>query len=148
MVDEAAFRHTVGSVISRPCPFGRAILARTCACAKSEKHAIAEREAAACTDAAAQTQCVLLHGLLLHNATFALRHLLDDTPLTHAQEMKLQCGGLLGLQRALDGASEVTDVAMLVAAARQRFGSLDALPYAQIMQGVASFDPRKRSAAS
>ncbi len=143
MVDEAAFRHTLSSVNPRPCQFGKAILARCCTCAHAEKHQVAEREAAACADGVAHANCSLLYHLLLQKAVFALRHLHEQDPLTHAQNIKLQCGGLRGLQRAVDGGAEVSDVSALVDAARTRFGSLEALPYAQIMQSVASCAPRR-----
>lgn len=143
MVDEAAFRRTLDSIDLRPCPFGEAILARCCDCARVEKHYLAEREQAACADGAMHLQCLSLHELLLRNASFALRHIHEREPLTHAQEMKLQCGGLIGLRRAMDGESEVPDVSALVSAARHFFGSLEALPYAQIMQSVASYVPRR-----
>jgi hypothetical protein len=120
------------------------MLARCCDCAWVEKHAIAERETVACANGTAQARCLSLYELLLHSAAFALRHVHKEEPLTHAQEMKLQCGGLRGLQRAADGTSEVCDVSALVGAARRQFGSLEALPYAQIMQSVASTALRKR----
>ncbi len=143
MVDEAAFRRTLDSVNPRPCPFGKAILAQCCKCACVEKHYLAEREAPACADKAMHLQCLALHELLLRNAAFALRHIHEQEPLTHAQQMKLQCGGLLGLRRAMDGEVDVPDVSALVSAAHQLFGSLEALPYAQIVQSVASYVPRR-----
>lgn len=143
MVDENAYRQTLRSGDYQACPFGKAILARSCACPLSGRLAIAEREVVNCTEAAAQQQCSSLYELLRRNSLFALRLIHADEPLTHAQNMKLQCGGLHGLQLALDDTDEVFDVAGLVEAAQQTFGSLEELPYSQIMQSVAAFQVRK-----
>jgi len=71
---------------------------------------------------------------LRHNFTFALGILHIDGPLPHAQEMRMQCGGLKGLQFALDGSDQVRDVAALVEMAQQRYGELAELPYSLIVQ--------------
>lgn len=142
-MDENAYRETVRSGDHLPCTFGKAILAACCSCPLSGRLAIAEREVVSCSEAAAQQQCGNLYELLRSNSLFALRLIHADTPLTHAQNMKLQCGGLHGLQLALDDNDEVFDVAGLVEAAQQTFGSLEELPYSQIMQSVVAFQVRK-----
>lgn len=137
-MDESQFRQVLRSSNPHPCAFGKAILARRCACPLAQKRHIAERESVLCTDANAHANCMQLHNLLRHHSAFALKHIHDNDPFTHAQEMKVQCGGLLGLQRALDDSDEITDVAALVDAARQKFGSLEELPYALIIRSVAA----------
>jgi len=72
--------------------------------------------------------------LLRHNFTFALGKLHIDGPLPHAQEMRMQCGGLKGLQFILDGNEEVADVAALLELAQQRYGNLAELPFSLIVQ--------------
>jgi hypothetical protein len=143
MVDEAAFRKELHAADSQSCIFGKALLARCCACTLSRKRAIAEREAVNCSEPAARAQCRELYELLHRNSLFALKLLHADVPLTHAQNMKIQCGGLHGLQRALDGGTEVADVAGLLQAACHEFGDLEQLPYSQIVQSVAAFQLRK-----
>ena len=86
----------------------------------------------------------MLHQLLRHNATFALKHIHESEPLTHAQEMKLQCGGLAGLQISVDEAGLVVDVAGLVKTATRKFGSLEKFNYSLIVQSIASYNIRKR----
>jgi hypothetical protein len=143
MVDESAFRQVLHSTDPQACPFGEAILARCCACSLARRQAIAEREAVNCTRSAARAQCCELYELLRHNSLFALKQVHADEPLTHANNMKVQCGGLRGLQQVLDATDEVGDVAALVEAAWQEFGGLEELPYSQIIQSVAAFHPRK-----
>lgn len=143
-MDETAFWQARGVVNPHPCPFEKAILARCCACPLSERRNIAEREAVACSEAAAREACAALRELLRQKSAFALKHPHIDGPLTHAQEMKVQCGGLLGLQQAVAPADAVDDVAALVRAARREFGSLENLPYSAIVQFVTACQPRRR----
>lgn len=143
MVDESEFRQKLHSTDPQACPFGKAILALCCGCSLSRKRAIAEREVVICTGAAAREQCCGLYELLRRNSSFALKQAHADEPLTHARNMKVQCGGLHGLQQALDATEDVGDVAALVEASRQKFGSLEELPYSRIVQSVAAFQARK-----
>ena len=145
MVDENTFRQVLRSTDHQPCTFGKAILAGCCACSLAARLAIAERETVNCTQAAAREQCLELYDLLHRNSLFALKLIHADEPLTHANNMKLQCGGLHGLQHALDGSGEVADVAALVEAAQRKFDSLAQFPYSQIVQSVSAFQLRKPS---
>jgi hypothetical protein len=143
MVDETAFRQVLRSTTPQPCLFGKALTAGCGACRHAEKHYLAEREAYACTDSAARAGCAALHHLLRHHSAFALKHIHEEDPLTHAQELKVQCGGVLGLKLALHGPHEIADLPALVAAARAEYGSLDELPYSQIMQSVSAVKVRQ-----
>jgi hypothetical protein len=58
--------------------------------------------------------------------------------------MKIQCGGLQGLRQVLDAEAPAPDVHELVLLAREQFGDLAALPFSEIVQGVAAFQLRKR----
>lgn len=133
-MDETAYRQTLTTSIQRYCPFEKSVLTHCAACSRAEKHNIAEREIVACNNAEAHQRCIALRDLLRHNFTFALGILHIDGPLPHAQEMRMQCGGLKGLQFALDGSDQVRDVAALVEMAQQRYGELAELPYSLIVQ--------------
>jgi hypothetical protein len=143
MVDEETFRKELQAIDRYACPFGKAILANCCACSLSAKRAIAERETVVCTRAPAHEQCERLYGLLFDNSQFALKRIHADAPLTHAQNMKIQCGGLHGLQFVQDESEEVSDVASLVEAAQHTFGDLEELPFSTIIQSVSAFQARK-----
>ncbi len=143
-MDENAFMQTLGAVNPRPCAFEKAILSRRCVCALVERRYVAEREMVACKLPAARETCSELLGLLRQNSAFAL-HLAHVTPpLSYAQEVKVQCGGLLGLQHEIDGADAVSNVIGLVEFACQKFGSFEELPYSKIVQSVVNFQVRKR----
>ncbi|MGC2167202.1 MAG: hypothetical protein WA632_14445 [Gallionella sp.] len=82
----------------------------------------------------AYTQCIRLLTLLRENFTFAVGKTQIDGPLPHAREMRMQCGGLKGIQYALDGSSEVYNVAGLLEVAAQRFGDIAELPFAVLVK--------------
>jgi hypothetical protein len=135
-MDENAYRQVLSTSISRPCPFGKSILTRCVSCSLAEKHNVAEREVVACSDEASLELCVELHDALRHNFAFALHRRDTAEPLTHAQEMRVQCGGLKGLQYSLDESGDVSDVAGLVALAIQKFGELADFPYSLIVKNA------------
>lgn len=133
-MDETAYRQALTASIQRYCPFEKSVLTHCAACSKAEKHNIAEREIVACNNSAAHQSCISLRDSLRHNFTFALGKLHIDGPLPHAQEMRMQCGGLRGLQFILHGNDLVHDVAALLAMAQQKFGEMADFPYAQIVR--------------
>lgn len=145
-MDETEFKQTYTEYNDRPCVFAKALLARCAGCSRAQRLNIAEREAMACTSAAAWRQCGELLPLLRSNALFALRLTHADGPLPHGKEMKVQCGGLRGLRAALAPAAEgpVTDVYGLVTAATVEFGSLTALPFGAIVKAIVGYEARRR----
>lgn len=78
-------------------------------------------------------------------AVFALK-LHAGEALPHAKEIRLQCGGLLGLQRVVadEPRLEAPNVHALVVQAQERFGSLQHLPYDEIMKSIAAYEGRRR----
>jgi hypothetical protein len=142
--NEDAYRDARKSVNPTPCAFEKGVLARCIACSKAEKHLLAERETVNCGDAAAQARCLAFKSLLRHQSAFALRLTSASAPLPHTKELKIQCGGLKGVQRSVSGGDEVTDAFSLIEAALARYGALEALPYSDIAQDVVHFEARRR----
>ena len=147
-MDETAFRQVRKAAVELPCPFEKALLAGCGTCSLAQRRHIAEREAVACRDGAAHAACDTLLGLLRRNAAFALRLPHPQERLTHAREMKLQCGSLGGLQRALTGTEAIGDIATLVQAAQRAGAGLDGLPFTEIVQSVAAWRLRRRARPS
>ncbi len=143
-MDEHAFMHALGSVNPKPCAFGKVILSRHCACSKVNKRYAAEREMVACNVDAEREQCLELLDMLRQNSAFALKLTHITPPLPHGPEMRVQCGGLQGLQHEVDGTENVLDISGLVAAAKAKYGSLENLPYSKIVQSVVSCEVRKK----
>lgn len=124
------------------CVFSRALLARSAGCTCVARRALGEREVLECTQPVARTNCSLLSALMRERARFALKLPAGELPLMHAQVLRLQCGGLQGLQQAL-GASDA-DVHHLVGEAQAQYGSLLALPWDQIVTAMRAWQPRRR----
>ncbi len=145
-MDEDEYKQTYDEYNDRPCVFAKALLARCAGCSRAQKLNIAEREAMACLSPAAHDRCAALFALLHDKALFALKITHQEGPLPHAKEMKVQCGGLIGLRSAREPRAEgpVTDVYSLVETARADFGALEKLPFGEIIKGVVAYEPRRR----
>lgn len=132
----------------RPCVFEKALLTRRCGCSKAQRFCLAEREGIGCGVASARVDCRSLLEHMRRNARFTLQLQTPDAPLPHAKALRLQTGGLLGLQRVLRASTEpgdeVEDVHGLVSAAVAQFGDLENLPYAEMLKDVSSFQARGR----
>jgi hypothetical protein len=142
--NEDAYRDARVSINPTPCAFEKAVLARCVACGLADKHLLAERETVNCHDAEAQKTCTELRKSLRSHAAFALKISNLNGPVPHGKEIKAQCGGLKGLQNALTGSEDVSDVRQLVIDALKKFDDLDSLPYSAIVQTVANFNIRRR----
>jgi len=133
-MDETAYRQALKAAIPRNCPFEKTILTHCAACTEAEKHNIAEREVVSCNSSLAHERCNRLRELLRQNFVFALGKLHIDGPLPHAREMRMQCGGMRGIQFLVDGGNDVSDVSELLAMAVNRYGGLEELPFSEIVQ--------------
>jgi hypothetical protein len=136
-MDEAAFRQKLSEMLERPCSFEKAVLARCVSCAQSQKFQIAEREAVKCQKPASLSRCISLHELLRHNFSFALGKVHDEEVLSHVQEMRVQCGGLKGLQYVLEDDAEVDDVNELVDSLLQKWGEFGEIPFSEVVHAAA-----------
>ena len=69
-----------------------------------------------------------------------------DEPLPHTKELKLQCGGILGVARVMtsETTGPVTNIISVLRAATQRYGALANLPYQEIVHAVHTYEPRPR----
>lgn len=147
-MDESAYRSAYRAVNPITCVFEKALVAKRCFCEKAVRINIAEREAVGCAAADLAAECGELLALLRKNGQFALHLSHVSGALPHSKEMKVQCGGLLGLQNALDdGVADVATVGnvfALVQEAVERFGGLDRLPYGEIVKAIAAFEIRRR----
>jgi len=137
------------------CPFEKVILGAHAGCAVAQRFAIAERMGVECTSDLALNNCRTLIRLLRENSRFALKVTDTTAPMAFGKEMKVLAGGLTGLHAALHGPvakppgqPAVRDIHGLIREAQEKFASLTALPYPEIMQSVVAFQLRKRGQAS
>ena len=81
-------------------------------------------------------------------ARFALHLTSANGPLPHTKEIKVQTGGLLGLQgliyphRVAD--TNIENAIGLINAAIEKYASLEKLPYDIIVQAIVKFEGRKK----
>ena len=171
--DEDAFRLRRQAALDHFCPFERALLARCVACSRARTVLLAEREAIGCDAQTPSERCHDFRERLRTAARFALRA--DPSkPWPFSQEIRLQCGGLIGLSEALDADADadadadidadvdadavaaaavadvvqgpsVADVDALVQRALQRYREFDALPWSRIIRAVTRYVPRRRA---
>jgi hypothetical protein len=127
------------------CVFQRALLARCAVCELARARQRRDGEVIDCASPVAWTACKELSGLLREKAAFALKLTGPARLLPHAVAMRLQCGGLQGFQSVLDPAAPAPDVHRLVRLAIERHGELAALPFSQIVRGVAAWRGRRGS---
>ena len=143
-MDDNAFRATWREVNPIPCAFEKALVSRNFRCAKAVWVNVAERETLGCATEELASACADLLQHLRHKAVFALHLTHADGVLPHAKEMKVQVGGLQGVQSVLAPQERTDDAQRLVAAARERFGDWQALPYGEIVKAIAAFTWRRR----
>ncbi len=82
--------------------------------------------------------------MLRDKANFVLGLVRTPGELPHAANIKIQCGGLAGLQQSLTGTREVSDIYELIDQARIEYGDFASLPYSSIVRAVSRFEGRKR----
>ena len=146
-MDNKIFRETYSAINERFCPFEKSILTNSCGCSRAKRFCIAEREGVQCTVDACQARCIALLERLRSHARFALKTVALQATLPHAKAMRVQVGGLRGIQAALTPDAEVPkqikDIDAVVAAAVAEFGNLDALPYQTIVQQITAYRGRR-----
>lgn len=144
MDDSAATPEPPGAINLLPCVFAKALQAQCAVCELARRDSIGETESVACASPLARSACGTLYGLLREKSAFALGLKATQRVLRHGQVMKIQCGGLLGLKQVIEPAAHAPDVHRLVRTAAERYGSLDALPFSVIVQGVAAWRRNRR----
>ena len=147
-MDEQQYRNTYHSINDRRCVFEKTINSRRSTCKQAHRFQLADREGIACRSASANALCKELLDHMRSKARFALHLTSADSPLPHAREIKVQTGGLLGLQMLLhpekSAADNVENIIGLADTALARFERLENLPYDIIVQAIVKFEGRKK----
>jgi hypothetical protein len=148
-VEENEYRATYHAINDRLCVFEKAINARRCSCEQSARFNLADREGVACKSGTGNAMCAGLLETLRRNARFSLRLTHADGPLPHAKEIRVQVGGLLGVQQLIGPDSTpqdtVNNIYALCKSTYARYKNLQGLPLDRIMQAIVSFQGRRKS---
>lgn len=149
-MEENEYRSTYSSINPLKCGFEKAINSRRCQCSLAERFNLADREGVRCTVELAQKRCASLLSIMRERAIFAMRLTKIDGPLPHGKEIKVQVGGLLGLQKqlALAAANQdgITDIQLLLNQAIEHYGTIETFPFSEIVQDIVKFEARNRRA--
>ena len=147
-MEEHEYREIYSAINERRCPYEKAINSRRCNCCQSKRFNLANREGVACKSAAGNLLCNQLLNIMRRKARFSLHVTHATSPLPHAKEIRVQVGGLLGLQKLLDPqaaeATTVDDIYGVTNTAMARYPGLDDLPYEEIMQSIVAFRGREK----
>jgi hypothetical protein len=147
-MEEQEYKDTYQHVNQRRCVFEKSITSRRCSCEKSLRFHLADREGVSCNSTSCNALCTEFLNTMRRKARFALHLTSADSPLPHAKEIKVQTGGLLGLQTLLHPdraeATDVNNAIGLVDSAMRQYGALDKLPYDLIVQAIVKFQGRKK----
>lgn len=166
-MNDEEFKNVYKSINSQKCVFEKAALTRRYSCSRLIRRNIGEREAAGCSETEA---CQLCHELLCkirEKCRFALHSTAaSKKPLPHAKEVKVQCGGLSGLEliaqaNQLEGGQDliqtpcpgkeinallpnVQDIYQTITVTLEKYTTLDEIPWPSIVQAVSQFSGRKK----
>ena len=145
-MEEQQFRDTYHAVNQRRCVFEKAVNSRRCNCNKCQRFNLADREGVACKTATGNALCAELLNTMRTKARFALHLTHADTALPHTKEIKVQTGGLLGLQVLLHPefteSTQVENIIGLLDGAVQHYGRIGDLPFDLIVQSIVRFQGR------
>lgn len=145
-MEEREYKATYQALNQRRCVFEKAINSRSCNCTQAARFCLADREGVTCKSETDNRICIDLLDELRRNARFSLHVTRAEGPLPHAKEIRVQTGGLLGLQKLLypEAASEekVADICHLTRESLARYGTLASLPYERIVQAIVCFRGR------
>ncbi len=144
-MDEDEYRKTYQQVNETRCVFEKALCSLRCVCSKSKPFRLADRTCYGCHSSAAQKQCADFLNKLRNQTHFVFKINEIDGPLPHNKEIRVQNGGLLGLQKLQGNNSEkVDDVQAVLSLAIEKYGAINSLPFDIIMQSVMAFKARPK----
>ena len=151
-MDEDEYKKTYQQINQLQCVFEKALCSLRCQCSQGDMFRLADRHGVACNKPASQLQCASLLNHLRNQTRFVFKINDIDGPFPHNKEIRVQNGGLLGIQKLLGleveqnaaGEDLVSDVAAVIADAIEKYGSIEALPYNLIMPSVTAFQARPK----
>ena len=145
-MDERQYRSTYHSINPERCVFEKAINTRVCNCNKAQRFNLADREGVACKSAQGLERCSVLISQLRGNARFVFQRIEASQVLAHTEEIKIQNGGLLGLQSLIysDSNKTIEDIDNVITIAIDKFKNLEQLPYSQLIQSISNYQIRKK----
>jgi hypothetical protein len=143
-VEENEYKSTYKTLTTIRCVFEKALTNHRASCHLSKHFCLADREGYACQNEQAASRCRDVLEKIREKSAFVLKLHDVDAPLPHNMEIRVQVGGLTGLVKTVveGDEPEKSDIDNAMTAAIEHFGSVDKLPYSEIMQSVVKFQGR------
>ncbi len=146
-MEENEYKAVYSKIAENRCVFEKALTNNQCKCHFSKHFCLADREGYSCGSREVAANCRNILEKLRENSKFLLKLHEVGEQLPHNMEIRVQVGGLRGL-RAVLGSDEkdalITDIRGLIEQAELQYNDMDALPYNEIVQSIASFQARRR----
>lgn len=132
--------------MERICPFGSTLVAEVCHCIHADQVVRRGGAEIICQDAVAYVRCTELFQQLKNVALPEFEVEDDLATMPHSVLQKIQFGGLLGLQQLITEQSTdtVADIASLLDALETKFGTLDDLPYNDLISTITEYKLKRR----
>ena len=146
IVEENEYKSTYREIASNRCEFEKALTNNKARCANARHFWLADREGYACNSAESSAKCSELLKKLRENSRFIFKRQQSGDQLPHNMEIRVQAGGLIGLQILLQPEGQrgpINDISGLLEQVEQECGGLDKLPYNRIVQSISSYQGRK-----
>lgn len=149
-MDEDSYKAAYERINTAPCAFEKGILSLKCRCAYQHMFRLADRHGVGCRDALMQQNCTSFLNHLRQQTRFVFKINIDG-PLPHNKELKVQNGGMLGVQKLLLNNApdnEVDNIAGLMMQSIELYGSIENIPYNRIMPSVTGYQTRPKRRGS
>ena len=144
-MDEDEYRKTYQQINEVRCIFEKALCSLVCACSSSKPFRLADRTCYGCHSKSNQIQCTALLNHLRNQTRFVFKLNEIDGPLPHNKEIRVQNGGLSGLQKLLGiEQDKVVDVQAIINQAVTEYGDIKDLPFDVLMQSVMAYKVRPK----
>ena len=145
-MEEDEYKSTYSELASVRCVFEKTLTNHQAKCDLSRHFCLADREGYSCEDAEASLKCSKLLEKLRKKSIFVLKLRDIDEPLPHNMEIRVQVGGVRGLAKLInvDIVDKVDNIHRVLDEVINKFGSLDSLPYSEIIQSIEQFQGRRR----
>ncbi len=145
-MEENEYKSTYKTLTTIRCVFEKALTNHRASCHLSKHFCLADREGYACQNEQTASRCRDILEKIREKSAFVLKLHDVDAPLPHNMEIRVQVGGLTGLVKTVveGDEPEKSDIDNAMTAAIEHFGSVDNLPYSEIMQSVVKFQGRRK----
>lgn len=131
--------------IENLCPFSKPLIGQWCQCPHARLADRCSGKMICNKEAQLMNSCLDLVNQLTQKSRFILNLKAQDIELTHAQLMKIRCGGLQGMHRLLGfNQADIPDVRLLIDTISQKYAEIQYFPFEMIIKDIKDFSHRNK----